>query len=256
MQFWLMSIVTYHIKNNYPLCLHYLDELGRPCEQFIGVVHVDDTSSLLLKEAIGYLLVSHGLTMSQIRGQGYYGARNMKGGIKGLKTLIIQESPFTYYIHCFAHQLQLLLVVVAKGNTDCKTSFDQLSLLLNTVELSCKRHGMLRNSRLEHITKALDCGELETGTRLNQEMGLPRPGDTRWGSHYTTVCKIISMCPSIHYVPATLGDDTSHRADWTKIHFLEGAFESFKFVFSAHLIFIMIYKQIIPVFAKKGARYS
>jgi hypothetical protein len=121
--------------------------------------------------------------MSQIRGQGYYGARNMKGGIKGLKTLIIQESPFTYYIHCFAHQLQLLLVVVAKGNTDCKTSFDQLSLLLNTVELSCKRHGMLRNSRLEHITKALDCGELETGTRLNQEMGLPRPGDTRWGTH-------------------------------------------------------------------------
>jgi hypothetical protein len=46
--------------------------------------------------------------MTQIRGQRYDGASNMKGDIKGLKTLIMQESPSAYYIHCFAHQLQLL----------------------------------------------------------------------------------------------------------------------------------------------------
>jgi hypothetical protein len=85
--------------------LRYVDKLGRPCKHFIGVVHVDDTNSLSLKGAIKALLVSHGLTMTQIRGQGYDGASNMKGDIKGLKTLIIQESPSTYYIHCFAHQL-------------------------------------------------------------------------------------------------------------------------------------------------------
>jgi len=65
-----------------------VDKLGRPCEHFIGIAHVDDTSSLSLKEAIRALLVSHGLTMTQIRGQGYDGASNMKGGIKGLKILI------------------------------------------------------------------------------------------------------------------------------------------------------------------------
>ena len=88
---------------------------------FIGVVHVDDTTSLSLKDAIEALLVSHGLTMTQIRGQGYDGASNMKGDIKGLKILIMQESPSAYYIYCFAHQLQLVLVAVAKGNTNCKT---------------------------------------------------------------------------------------------------------------------------------------
>ena len=82
-----------------------MDKLGRPCERFIGVVHVDDTSSLSLKEAIEALLVSNGLTITQIRGQGYDEARDMKGGIKGLKTLIMKESPSAYYIHCFAHQL-------------------------------------------------------------------------------------------------------------------------------------------------------
>jgi hypothetical protein len=38
---------------------------------------------------------------------------------------------------------------------------------------------MLRKARLENIKKALDCGELESGTGLHQEMGLPRSG---WGS--------------------------------------------------------------------------
>jgi hypothetical protein len=59
------------------------------------------------------------LSMTRIRGQGYDGASNTKVDIKGLKTLILQESPSAYYIHCFAHQLQLVLVAVAKGNKDC-----------------------------------------------------------------------------------------------------------------------------------------
>ena len=70
---------------------------------------------------------------------------------------------------------------------------------------------MLRNARLEQITKALECGELDTRSGLNQEMGFPRPGETRWGSHYKTVCNIISMYPSICDVLITLGDDPSHR---------------------------------------------
>jgi hypothetical protein len=56
--------------------------------------------------------------------------------------------------------------------------FDQFSLLLNIVGVSCKRHGMLRNARLENIIKALECGQIESGSGLNQEMGLPRLGET------------------------------------------------------------------------------
>jgi len=76
--------------------LCYVDKLGRPCERLIGVIPINDTISLSLKEAIEALLVSHGLTMAQIRGQGYDGASNMKGEIKGLKILIMKESPSAY----------------------------------------------------------------------------------------------------------------------------------------------------------------
>lgn len=95
----------------------------------------------------------------------------MKGEIKGLKTLIMQESPSAYYIHCFAHQLQLVLVAVVKGNDDCVWFFDQVYMLLNIIGSSCKRHGMLRDAKLQNIMKAIECDELETGRGLNQEWG-------------------------------------------------------------------------------------
>ena len=99
---------------------------------------------------------------------------------------------------------------------------------------------MIRNARLHNIMKAIECGELETGTGLNQEMGLPRPGETRWGSHYRTVRNIIDMYAEIRDVLISLGKDTSQRAEWPKIHSIVGVFESFDFVFNAHLMFLIL----------------
>nr|CAH65861.1 OSIGBa0126J24.6 [Oryza sativa] len=223
-------------KEQLALCLRYVDKSGRPCERFLGIVQVDDTTSSSLKEAIESLLTRHGLTMTQIRGQGYDGASNMKGEIKGLKTLVMKESPSAYYVHCFAHQLQLVLVAVAKENGDCVWFYDRVSLLLNIVGSSCKRHGMLRHQQYENVMKALECGILESGSGLNQEMGLPRPGDTRWGSHYKTVVNLIAMYPTIRDVLIALGRDTSARGDWPKIHIMVGVLESFDFIFYAHLM--------------------
>jgi hypothetical protein len=226
-------------KEQLALCLRYVNSLGRPCERFLGVVHVDDTTAILLKEAIQSLLVSHGLTITQIRGQGYDGASNMKGEIKGLKTLIMKESHSAYYIHCFAHQLQLVLIAVANENNDCVWFFDQVSLLLNIVGV-CKRHGMLRHHQFDNVMKALESGELESGSGLNQEMGLSRPGETRWGSHYKIVVNMIAMYPTIRDVLIALGEDTSQRGEWPKIHTMVGVLESFDFIFSAHLMLVIL----------------
>jgi hypothetical protein len=37
-----------------------------------------------------------------------------------------------------------------------------------------------------------------------------------------------------------LGEDTTVRSDWTRIHSMLGAFESFDFVFDAHLMFVIL----------------
>ena len=49
-----------------------------------------------------------------MRGQRYDGASNMLGAWNGLQALFLKDCPCTYYVHCFAHQLQLALVAVSK----------------------------------------------------------------------------------------------------------------------------------------------
>ncbi|XP_049378401.1 uncharacterized protein LOC125843234 [Solanum stenotomum] len=51
---------------------------------------------------------------------------------------------------------------------------------------------------------ALDMGELKMGRGLNQELGLVKAGDTRWGSHYKSFGNFISSFDSIVDVLDTL----------------------------------------------------
>ncbi|GJZ90754.1 ribonuclease H-like domain-containing protein [Tanacetum coccineum] len=103
-------------KEHISLCSMYVNKKGVVVECFIGVVHVKGTTALTLNKAINSLLVDHSLSSSKIYGQVYDRANNMKGG---LKTLILKESPSSYYIHCFVHQLQLTLFAISKKRLDC-----------------------------------------------------------------------------------------------------------------------------------------
>ena len=165
---------------------------------------------------------------------------NMKGDIKGLKTLIMRESPSAYYIHCFAHQLQLVLVAVAKDNDACVWFFDHVTYLFNIVGVSCKRHDMIRDVRAQKVLEGLEMGEIESGSGLNQEMGLARPCDTRWGSHFRTIVHIISMYPTILEVLTKIGEDRAQRFEWTKVRAMVIAMESFEFAFHAHLMLVVL----------------
>ncbi|KAL6541811.1 hypothetical protein OROGR_011297 [Orobanche gracilis] len=166
-------------KKQLALCLRYVErKMRNVVERFLGLVHVGDTIALSLRSAIMSLHVEHSLSPFKIRGQGYDGASNMKAEINGLKALIMEDAPNAYYVHCFAHQLQLTLVAISKRNNRCVWLFDTLAMLLN-------------------VAQALLIGELETGSGLNQELGLKRPGDTRWSSHYKTLLNVITLFSTI-----------------------------------------------------------
>uniref|UniRef100_I1P6B5 DUF4371 domain-containing protein n=1 Tax=Oryza glaberrima TaxID=4538 RepID=I1P6B5_ORYGL len=217
------------------LCLRFVNTTGQPVERFLGLVHVEDTTSLTLKEAIKSLLIKYQLPLSRVRGQGYDGASNMKGHINGLKKLIMDESPSAYYVHCFAHQLQLTLVAVAKENTDCAWFFGQLAYLLNVLGMSCKKIRMLRIAQAEYMIEALKLGEIESGQGLNQEMGLARPGDTHWGSHYKTVMHVMLLYPSIKKVLFKVGKECN-GAEAIGAQTMLQVFQSFEFVFLLHMM--------------------
>ena len=223
-------------KEQLALVLRFVNrENGSVVERFLGILHVGDPTALSLKNAIMSLLMEHSLSPSMIRGQGYDGASNMRGEINGLKTLIMNDTPRAYYIHCFAHQLQLTLVAVAKKNVNCNWLFDVLANLLNVVGASCKRRDLIRKHQAQVVAQALEVGEIESGSGWNQERGLSRPGDTRWGSHYKCLISIINLFPSIVKVLEEIGENGSPD-DKLKAQVVLGSLESFDFIFMAHFM--------------------
>jgi len=127
------------VKEQMSLVLRYVNKKGTIIERFLGIVHVASTTALSLKCAIECLLCEHNLNLSNLCGQGYDGTRNMQGDINDLKTLILKKNKSAFYVHCFAHQLQLTLVAIAKNHINIAKYFYVVSNLITVVGGSCKR---------------------------------------------------------------------------------------------------------------------
>ena len=54
-------------------------------ERFLGLKHVEDTTSISLKKALLDVLAEYGLSIARLRGQGYDGAFNIRGEFNGLQ---------------------------------------------------------------------------------------------------------------------------------------------------------------------------
>jgi hypothetical protein len=92
-------------KEQMAVVLRYVDKLGLIKDRLIMVVHVGETIASCLKSNIDVLFAMYGLSIKQVRGQGYDRASNMRGEFNGLRALIVRENSSACYIHCFAHQL-------------------------------------------------------------------------------------------------------------------------------------------------------
>ncbi|KAJ0971407.1 hypothetical protein J5N97_019366 [Dioscorea zingiberensis] len=184
-------------KEQMGVVVRYVNNDGQVIERILGIVHVTNTTALSLKVAIEDLFFKHNLSLSQLRGQGYDGASNMQGEYNGLKTLILKENQSAFYIHCFAHQLQLALVAVAKKNVSIEVLFIVVNDIVNVVGGSCKRRDILLENQAIKVFEALETGELLSGRGQNQQSALKRPSETRWSSHYNTLISLVRMFSSV-----------------------------------------------------------
>ncbi|XP_042405026.1 zinc finger MYM-type protein 1-like [Zingiber officinale] len=225
------------MKEQMSVVLRYVDSSGHVNERFIGIEHVTSTTALSLKAAIDKMFSKYNLSIANVRGQGFDGASNMQGKFNGLKALILKENPCAFYIHCFAHQLQLALIAVAKKNLPISNFFRIVGDVVNVVGSSCKRSDLLKEKHSDFIVEALESGEISSGRGLNQETTLQRAGDTRWGSHYNSLISLISMFSAIIDVLEVISEDDSSSPDQkTEAFNLLESILSFDFAFNLHLM--------------------
>jgi hypothetical protein len=210
------------------LVFRFVDKDGVLQERFFDLVHVKNTKALTLKDELCSVLSKYAFDLQNLRGQGYDGASNMKGELSGLQALFLRECPYAYYVHCYAHRLQLALVAAAKEVVPV-TQF--LLFIINTVDSSSKRHDELHDAQMVELARLLAIDEVETGQGANQIRSLKRPGDTRWGTHLGSVSSLMDLFNPVSSVLQNLAADStagSNRADRdTAFKYLT----SFEFVF-------------------------
>ncbi|CAN6175040.1 unnamed protein product [Urochloa humidicola] len=221
------------VKEQMAVIIRYVNSRGSVVERFLALIHVTETTSQALKEALFGVLDRHKLSVSRIRGQGYDGASNMRGEFNGLQKKILDENPYAFYVHCFAHQLQLVVVSIANCCSSVHDFFEYVSLIVTTTSASCKRRDALIESHHQNILDRLGNGETSTGRGLNQETILARPGDTRWGSHHTTLVRLSQMWDSVIEVLRLVHEDA--RVPSQAAGLIE-KMECFQFVFILKLM--------------------
>ena len=189
------------------IILRFVDKEGFIRERFFYVVHVRDTTALTLKNEICAILSHYNLHVENIRGQGYDGASNMRGEWNGLQALFFKDCPYAYYVHCMAHRLQLALVTASREVKDVYQFFDHLINIIYIVVGSSKCNDELQHAQAEQVENMIASNEIETGRGANQIGTLQRAVDTRWGSHFQSICSLIKMFDATCKVINTISEE-------------------------------------------------
>ncbi|XP_061360890.1 uncharacterized protein LOC133304843 [Gastrolobium bilobum] len=224
------------------LVLRFFDKDGFIKERFFYLCHVQDTSSMTLKNAISKILSHHCLDIQNICGQGYDGSSNMRGEWNGLQALFLNECPCAYYVHCFAHRLQLALIAASKEVSSIYLFFQNLNFIINIITASSKRHDQFQAAQISEFERLQTIGELETGTGFNQVGTLKRASDTRWGSHFYSICSLQrgynESCSVLEKIRSE-GSTYSQRGDATAAYKM---IISFEFIFN-----LLLMKEIMGI---------
>jgi len=80
-----------------------------------------------------------------------------------LQALFLSDCPCAYYVHYFAHRLQLALVAASREVIYVHEFFSNLNFIINVVGASCKRHDELQATQAAEIAHLIAIDELETG---------------------------------------------------------------------------------------------
>lgn len=168
---------------------------GKPVERFWNFVNPAGHDAISISECILKEinpLVSD--TPNKLIAQSYDGASVMSGGLNGVQKIIKDKYPFANYIHCYAHQVNLIMSSAASSNRSVRIFFAHLSGICSFFSTSPQR------------TQVLD--------EIVQRR-LPRSSQTRWNFHSRGVNTVYEYRKELIVVMETLENHENIKLDST-----------------------------------------
>jgi hypothetical protein len=92
----------------------------------------------------------------------------MRDEWNGLQALFLNDCLCAYYVHCFAHLLQLALVAAFREVGYVHEFFTNLNFIVNVANASCKRHDQLQAIHVTQFAHMRAIGELENKKGLTK----------------------------------------------------------------------------------------
>ncbi|XP_028955524.1 uncharacterized protein [Malus domestica] len=210
--------------NQLAIVIRFVDK-GHVIERFLGIVQATNNTAVSRKVAIDDLFSTHGLSMSKLRGQGYGGTSNMLGELNSLKTLIMKENEYAYYVHCFAHDLHSTLIGVAKDHFEIFGLFTSVANLVNIVGAFVECRDTLQKKHGALVSEALNTSDLLSGQGLNEG-----------SSKFKNLTSVLTMFSSVIDVLEVIADFGSKTEQKCKAEVLLGSLWSFDCIFSLHMM--------------------
>ena len=140
----------------------------KPVERFFKFVYVQSRTAVGLSGVLLQEFNNIDGFREKLIAQTYNGANVMSGSPGGVQTLVREFYPYARFVHCFAHQLNLVLKKLTDNIPDVRLFFTDLSSFSTFFSVSPKRSDVLRR-----VSEAL-----------------PRPCPTRWNFQERLISKV------------------------------------------------------------------
>lgn len=112
-------------------------------ESFLGFFVIEKHGAQDYEELITNILLKLNIDINKCRGQGYDGASVMSGVYTGVQKRIKDKVPTASYVHCCAHNLNLVISDAAKSSQKVVSFFETVQAVFNFFSVSAPRWASL-----------------------------------------------------------------------------------------------------------------
>ncbi|KAL4089624.1 hypothetical protein QTP88_024635 [Uroleucon formosanum] len=154
-----VSIMAYETSDvdhheQLPVVIRYFDKFkNMPIEQFVCMKRMMTVDATSIFNALNEVVEEYEIKWENVISTCFDGASTMSGNITGVQTKFKEKKPKSFFVHCYGHCLNLILVdSIGKDNKVTFNFFGCIQMVYNFIEGSCTRHAVFENvSKLINI---------------------------------------------------------------------------------------------------------